>query len=550
MALTPRRCGAAALAALLGLAGLGLATDASATVAFKLTRVAGSDRYATASAVAGDAFAAGSQTAIIARGNDFADALAGAYLSGLQTGGAPVLLTTTAAVPDATKSRLAAMNAKNVILLGGTVAISTAAEQDLAKTYTVTRVAGANRYDTAAKIAQTSSTLGVGTLGGAKTAIVVNGDKFADALAAGPVSYAQRFPIILTQVGALPAESKAALTALGIKHAVVVGGTGAVSAAVEAEVKAAGVTTTERVQGTDRYATSTAMADFAIAKVPGWSTTAADLATGELFADALAGGPAAGKANRSIVLTQSAVLSTPTATWLQAHAGTLTAGRVFGGTVSVAEAVRTGAEKAGGASTTSTGGQVTSVDTANNRYTYVPAGGAAGTSVSYAATDLFTVDGAPADMGGFEANITPADTVTYTTGTPAKHDLVNVDASKIASGVIGNIDTSATAQTLAFINAVNGEALRSGVKYAGTGFSYAIDGAAQTPDVTKFEAEVSEGDSLSIAGNVFSLTNATVQGAAQAINKQPPVRTQLRVGVFGDDPGSSTNDLFSAESGD
>ncbi|MCU1373213.1 MAG: putative cell wall binding repeat 2, partial [Actinomycetia bacterium] len=128
--------------------------------------------------------------------------------------------------------------------------------------------------------------------------------------------------------------------------------------------------------------------------------------------------------------------------------------------------------------------------------------------------------------------------------------LVNVDASKITSGVIGNIDTSVTAQTLAFINAANGEAVRSGVKYAGTGFTYAIDGAAQTSDVAKFEAEISEGDSLSISGNVFTLSNAAVQGAAQAINKQAPVRTQLRVGVFGDDPASSTNDLFSAESGD
>ncbi|MCU1378049.1 MAG: Alkaline phosphatase [Acidimicrobiales bacterium] len=547
MALTPRRrFTAAALVGLLGAAGL--AVNASATAAFRLSRVAGTDRYETASAIAGDAFAAGSQTAIIARGNDFADALAGAYLSGLQTSGAPVLLTATGAVPAATKSRLAAMGARNVILLGGTSAISTAAEQDLAKTYTVTRVAGTDRFDTAAKIAQTSSTLGVGTLGGAKTAIVASGEEFPDALAAGSVSFSQRFPILLTRAGSLPAESKAALTALAIKHVVLVGGTTPVSDAVDAEVKAAGATT-ERVAGTNRYATATAMATFALGKLPAWNATDVDLATGDDYADALAGGPAAGKTNRSVLLTATASLSPATATWLQAHTSTLTGGRVFGGTGAVTDATRSAAEQAGGAPSSAGGGQVTEVDTNNNRYTYVAKGASTATTVTYKATDVFTVDGNPADLGGFEANITPADTITYAAGTTARHDLVNVAASTITSGTIGDVNTSPTAQTFAFISTVTGSPLRSGVKYTGTGVVYTIDGGASTSDVATFEGEISEGDSITISGSTIALTNGTVSGAAQAIAKQA-VRVQLRVGVFGDDPASSTNDLFSAEPGD
>jgi putative cell wall-binding protein len=546
MAPTPwRRLAVAAVAGLLGTAGL--ATGASANAAFKYTRVAGIDRYATASSVAADAFPTGAQTAIIARGDAFADALAGAYLAGLQTGGAPVLLTTTASVPDATKTRLAAMSTKNVILLGGTGAISTAAEQDLAKTYTVTRVAGTNRYDTAAKIAQTTSTLGVGTLSGDKTAIVANGEVYADALAAGPVSYSQRFPILLTRAGDLPAESKAALTALGIKHVVIVGGTTAVSDAVDAALKANGATT-ERVAGTTRYETATKVADFSLSKLTGWSTTAADLATGEGFADALAGGPAAGRSNRSILLTAPTSLSGPTATWLQAHATTLTSGRLLGGTTAVSEAVRTAAEQAAGASTTSNSGQVTSVDAANDRYTYVPSGATTATTVTYKATDLFTVNGTTADMGGFESKITPADTITYTSGSPAKHDLVDVDATKISSGTIGNINTTPGAQTFAFINPVTGDVLRGGVKYAPTGATYTVDGAAKA--VAAFEAELSEGDSLTNTGTAFALTNGTVTGTAGEIANAAPVRTQFKVGVFGDDPASASDDLFTADSTD
>jgi putative cell wall-binding protein len=542
----PHRFGAAAVAAALGVTGLaGLTSTASATAAFTLTRVAGNDRYGTASAVAANAFPAGAQTAVIARGDAFADALAGAYLAGLQTGGSPVLLTTTASVPDATKARLAALGVKNVFLLGGTNAISTAAEQDLAKTYTVTRVAGANRYDTAAKVAQTSSTLGVGTLGGLKTAIVANGDTFPDALAAGSLSNAQRFPIILTQAGALPAESKAALTALGIKHAILVGGTAAVGTAVDSAVQAAGATT-ERVAGTSRYETATKLADFAIAKVTGWSTTTVDLATGQGFADALAGGAAAGRGNRSIVLTETAALSTATQTWLQAHASTLATGRVFGGVSAVSETAKSAAQTAGGANSSSSSGQITEANTNANQYTFVS--GTTATTVTYKSTDVFTVDGKPADMSGFEANASPADTVTYTTGATAKHDLVNVDASKITSGLIGNVDTSPLSRKFSYIERTTGATLRAGVVYAGAGATYKVDGVATS--LATFEGDISEGDSITITGAEFALTNAVVTGAAQNIDKTNPLMAELRIGALGDDPGSNVDDVFVATATD
>src|SRR5947209_17683341 len=203
------------------LAGAGVGFNANASATFQLSRVAGTDRYATASAVAANAFAAGAPSAVIARGDAFPDALAGRYLAGIAAG--PLPLTQSDALPPATKDRLTALGVKSVFLLGGTGAISQAVQDDLAKTYTVTRVGGNNRYDTASRIAQITNPAGIGTIGGSKTAIVASGETFPDALAAGPAAFAGRFPIVLTTAGSLPDESKAALAALGVKHAVLVG---------------------------------------------------------------------------------------------------------------------------------------------------------------------------------------------------------------------------------------------------------------------------------------------------------------------------------------
>jgi lactocepin len=344
MARTSRRVGIAALVSLLGLAGL--APSASASASFDVTRVAGADRYATAASVAAGAFTA-VDTVVLARGDNYAEALVGAYLGGIQALGAPVLLTTPGSLPAVTRSRIQALGAKNVILLGGTGAISTAVEQDLASSYTVTRISGTNRYDTASKVAQTTGALAPGNYNSQKTAIVVNGESFPDALAAGPIAYAQRFPILLTRRGDLPTETKDALTKLAIKHVIVIGGESAVGAQAVKDIEALSITT-DKLEGGNRYATAAAVATFALTKLTGWSLSDVELATGEAFADALAAGPAAGKGLRPILLTQSATLSPDTQTWLNGRASTLTTGTVLGGAVAVSESARKAAERAGG----------------------------------------------------------------------------------------------------------------------------------------------------------------------------------------------------------
>ena len=109
-----------ALGGVLVLAVLGV-IPSRATEDFALTRVAGVDRYATAAAVALDAFAT-SASVVVARGDAFPDALAGAYLTGVVD--APLLLTRSDALPTVTSDAIAALGATKVYLLGGTSAIS------------------------------------------------------------------------------------------------------------------------------------------------------------------------------------------------------------------------------------------------------------------------------------------------------------------------------------------------------------------------------------------------------------------------------------------
>ena len=509
-----------ALGGVLVLAVLGV-IPSRATEDFALARVAGVDRYATAAAVALDAFAT-SESVVVARGDAFPDALAGAYLTGVVD--APLLLTRSDALPTVTSDAIAALGATKVYLLGGTSAISDGVAADAAGDgREIVRVAGPNRYATAARIASGQDAAGIGEIGGKRTAILASGDAFADALAAGPVAHAAHLPALLTSPAALPVETVDALDSLGIEHVVVVGGTAAVSEAVVDAVESRGLTT-QRVGGANRYDTAARVADFALDTFENMTDDRIDLATGERFADALAAGPSAGQRGNPVLLTASASLSTETRAWLEDHAGTLLDGRVFGGTAAVADATAAAAEVAatGGASGPQTG------------------------QVTYADSDTFVVDGAAATVGGFESAITPADRVRHVPATDAaaaRHELTNVAASSITSGTIGNVDLANG--ELDFVNRVNGDAIRSDVPFSGV--TWSVDGEAGNQ--AAFEAAVNEGDTLTITGSGatarFALTNGSVAGAVTDIAPGPlpvlPV-TQLKVDALGDDPADDAND--------
>ena len=250
-----------------------------------LIRDGGADRYATAVAVVKQGWTSAS-TVYLAYGYNFPDALAGVSLAGVN--GAPVLLTDTKAVPDSTMSELKALGAKNVVLLGGTAAISTAVEKQLTTAkYSVTRIAGIDRYDTAAKI-------GAKVLAKSKatTAVIATGTEWADALSMSPVAGMKGWPVLFaTNANTLPKATSDFIKANKIKTVYIVGGTGAVGSGVEAALKKLGVTTVTRLAGVDRYDTSVKIAN----QFKSSFTSSVSVATGAEFPDALAGGALSAK---------------------------------------------------------------------------------------------------------------------------------------------------------------------------------------------------------------------------------------------------------------
>src|SRR4051812_18933340 len=156
-------------------------------------RFGGTDRYETARAIAEGTFKTAS-FALLARGDDYPDALAGNYLAGT-SGGVPILLTPSTQLSSSATAAFQKLGVKGVVILGGVNAISAGVEKQLQDAgYQTQRLFGANRYATAAAIAKSLNAGEVGTVDGDKTAVVASGEDFADALSGGPMSFKTRLP--------------------------------------------------------------------------------------------------------------------------------------------------------------------------------------------------------------------------------------------------------------------------------------------------------------------------------------------------------------------
>jgi ell wall binding domain 2 (CWB2) len=284
------------------------------------TRVSGAYRQATAVAVSQTAFpTAGSASAVVlARADDFADALAGGPLAAAKH--APLLLTSSGSLDAVTAAEIQRVLPKGgtVYLLGGTAAISDAVATAITALGDVpTRIAGTDRYGTAVAIA--------GAMGNPTTVFEASGVNFPDALSAVPAAVANHGAILLTDGSAPAAVTTAYLTAHATTRYAIGG------PAAFADPSAIGIA------GANRYVTSDAVA---LAFFP--DTTGVSVASAATFPDALAAGPVAGAANRPVLLVPpSGALPEPVTSYLTTHAATITAVQAFGGTSALAAAVLT-----------------------------------------------------------------------------------------------------------------------------------------------------------------------------------------------------------------
>lgn len=207
------------------MAALSMTVPMSAVAATEADRYAGADRYNTAISVA-NAFGT-SDLVYLSRGDSQADAVAGGKLPG----GPLLLVNDSTTVQKNVAEAITKLKATKVVVLGGTGAVSDAAVKAVAGKATVTRLAGPDRFGTAAEISKNLFPEG-------KTSAKVylaNGMTLVDALVGGTMT--DGAPILLTNgSGTLPAATLNEIKRLKPSEVVALGGEGAV---LPAELSAA-----------------------------------------------------------------------------------------------------------------------------------------------------------------------------------------------------------------------------------------------------------------------------------------------------------------------
>jgi putative cell wall-binding protein len=310
----PRRLRTVAAIALAALTASLFAFATPAGAAATTQRYGGADRYETAALAALDSYTSGAnQNIVLASGENFPDGLAAATLSGAAN--APLLLTARDSLPASTANAIGNLGGATpglvtIHVVGGTSAISQNVRNQLTGLgYKLNEIGGANRYETAANVAAAARTIaGNGLFQGLRTAIVVTGENFPDALSAGALAHAFDVPVLLTASGSLSAEASAALDAGNIQQVFVVGGTSAVSAGVVSAIEAKGISVI-RLSGANRFGTAAAVSNRLTAEViaggAGWDGDEFTLAYGLNFPDALAASQVASLNQAPILLTGS-----------------------------------------------------------------------------------------------------------------------------------------------------------------------------------------------------------------------------------------------------
>lgn len=197
----------------------------------EVRRIAGSNRYRT-NARLFRGYAPGANRVYLASGENFPDALAVAALAGHE--GAPLLLTKRDTLDSSVAARLEALGAKEVVVIGDVAAVSTAVAREAAShtgRATFTRIAGENRYETAAKVADRFGS-------GVDTAYVASGLNYPDALVGAALAARAGGPMLLTTKRKIHPATATALKRAAPSAVRVLGGPAVLTGAVMRELQA------------------------------------------------------------------------------------------------------------------------------------------------------------------------------------------------------------------------------------------------------------------------------------------------------------------------
>ena len=239
-------------------------TPGSACATQRIDRRWGPERHATAVRLSQARFAPGADEVWLATGASYSDALAAVPAAALTA--SPVLTVRPDSIPTVVADELHRLRPSTVVIVGDETVIGAGVEEALATlgfaADDVERIGSGDAYQRAAAVS-------AARFDAAETVVVTTGERFPDALAAGPLAAARQAPLLLTEAGTLPEATAAELQRLadgtGLPggdplQVVIVGGTAAVDDAVADAIAAITGGPVTRVAGPDRVATAAAVA--------------------------------------------------------------------------------------------------------------------------------------------------------------------------------------------------------------------------------------------------------------------------------------------------
>jgi photosystem II stability/assembly factor-like uncharacterized protein/putative cell wall-binding protein len=255
---------------------------------------------------------------VLASTRKLPDQLLAATLAGVYR--APLLLTEPGYLPSPVAREVARLHASRVFVVGGGRSVSYRVIRGLVRggirRANVKRVGADSVYSTARLVASQIKA----RRGRVESVVLVNASKPNDALGIAGLAGRYGMPVLYTTRAAIPLETSRALKALKPQKAILIGGTGSISAAEAraflalTKIKSARVL---RIAMPNIYASAAAVAELAFAN--GFAYETVIVGNSSVFRDPLAAGAWAAKIGGHVVLTQSSVLPTDTNKFFESH---------------------------------------------------------------------------------------------------------------------------------------------------------------------------------------------------------------------------------------
>lgn len=192
-------------------------------------RIAGPDRFSTATAISREAFDAGTEVAFVTNGTAFQDAL-GATASAAAFG-APLLLTNPTSLPATTEEELRRLAPERIVVVGGPSDVDDGVVERLrGLAANVVRVGGEDDEATSASLSRATFT-------SSGIAFLATSATFPDGLTGGAFAGAVPAPLMLVTRDEVSDSVKCELVRLGAESVVVLGGPSTISDRVVTELE-------------------------------------------------------------------------------------------------------------------------------------------------------------------------------------------------------------------------------------------------------------------------------------------------------------------------